>query len=141
METEEKTMCTYDCKQCGKTYQDELYPTDPNDCCYCYDCRSSIVCPFCHEKEFDKSGLKGHLQYGCKIYARIETREVSNTSVKDATSEVQSPCNSSLSVLIASAAAHRACCGAEHDPKNGKLHGYCVVCGVPWPCETARRYL
>ena len=33
--------------------------------------------------------------------------------------------------------AHRACCGSEHDPQNGKLHGYCVVCGVPWPCEYA----
>jgi hypothetical protein len=33
--------------------------------------------------------------------------------------------------------AHRACCGTEHDPANGKLHGYCVVCGVPWPCEVA----
>lgn len=34
-------------------------------------------------------------------------------------------------------AAHRVCCGTEHDPANGKLHGYCVVCGVPWPCEYA----
>ena len=33
--------------------------------------------------------------------------------------------------------AHRACLGVEHDPVNGKLHGYCVVCGVPWPCEIA----
>lgn len=33
--------------------------------------------------------------------------------------------------------AHRVCCGMEHDPTNGKLHGYCVVCGVPWPCEYA----
>ena len=33
--------------------------------------------------------------------------------------------------------ANRACCGTEHDPANGKLHGYCVVCGVPWPCEYA----
>lgn len=33
--------------------------------------------------------------------------------------------------------AHRACCGTEHDPANGKLHGYCVVCGVPWPCDYA----
>jgi len=31
--------------------------------------------------------------------------------------------------------AHRACCGSEHNPAEGKLHGYCVVCGVPWPCE------
>lgn len=35
-------------------------------------------------------------------------------------------------------AAHRVCCGTEHDPLNGKLHGYCVVCGVPWPCEFAK---
>lgn len=33
--------------------------------------------------------------------------------------------------------AHRGCCGTEHDPTNGKLHGCCVVCGVPWPCEYA----
>lgn len=41
----------------------------------------------------------------------------------------------------ASAMAHRACCGTEHDPLNGKLHGYCVVCGVEWPCATAKHYL
>lgn len=34
--------------------------------------------------------------------------------------------------------AHRACIGIEHDPANGKLHGYCVVCGVPWPCDIAK---
>lgn len=34
-------------------------------------------------------------------------------------------------------AAHRACCGTEHDPANGKLHGCCVVCGIPWPCKYA----
>lgn len=33
--------------------------------------------------------------------------------------------------------AHRACCGIEHDPANGKIHGLCVVCGVDWPCEFA----
>lgn len=42
---------------------------------------------------------------------------------------------------IAAATAHRVCCGTEHDPQNGKLHGYCVVCGVPWPCETAQLFL
>lgn len=42
---------------------------------------------------------------------------------------------------LASALAHRACCGTEHDPENGKLHGFCVVCGVPWPCETAASFL
>lgn len=38
---------------------------------------------------------------------------------------------------IAQIAAHRACCSEEHDPANGKIHGYCVVCGIPWPCEYA----
>ena len=38
---------------------------------------------------------------------------------------------------IAQLIAHRACCGVEHDPQNGKLHGLCVVCGVPWPCAYA----
>ena len=35
---------------------------------------------------------------------------------------------------IAQITAHRGCCGSEHDPSAGKLHGYCVVCGIPWPC-------
>lgn len=38
---------------------------------------------------------------------------------------------------VAQLTAHRACVGTEHDPANGKLHGCCVVCGVPWPCEYA----
>lgn len=42
---------------------------------------------------------------------------------------------------LAAALAHRGCCGSEHDPANGKLHGYCVVCGVPWPCDTAKFFM
>ena len=38
---------------------------------------------------------------------------------------------------IAQITAHRVCIGLEHDPANGKLHGHCVVCGVPWPCSYA----
>lgn len=34
--------------------------------------------------------------------------------------------------------AHRACCSEEHDPANGKIHGFCVVCGVPWPCDYSK---
>jgi len=44
-------------------------------------------------------------------------------------------------ILLAACLAHRACCGTEHDPQYGKLHGCCVVCGVPWPCETAAQFL
>ena len=43
-----------------------------------------------------------------------------------------------LQERIAQLTAHRVCCGIEHDPSKGKLHGFCVVCGVPWPCEVAR---
>jgi hypothetical protein len=38
---------------------------------------------------------------------------------------------------VAQLIAHRACCSSEHDPAKGKLHGYCVICGVPWPCAYA----
>lgn len=34
--------------------------------------------------------------------------------------------------------AHRACGNQEQDAANGKLAGYCVVCQVPWPCDTAK---
>lgn len=34
---------------------------------------------------------------------------------------------------------HRACLGVEHDPLRGKIHGYCVICGVPFPCPQADR--
>ena len=43
--------------------------------------------------------------------------------------------------LVASAKAHRAICGNECTFENKKLHGYCEVCGVPWPCDTARSFL
>jgi hypothetical protein len=46
-----------------------------------------------------------------------------------------------LNNRIAAAIAHRACCGVEQNLPNGKLHGYCVVCGVPWPCETAQSFI
>lgn len=42
---------------------------------------------------------------------------------------------------LAAAQAHRVCGSAEHDPQQGKLHGYCVVCLIPWPCETAQVFM
>lgn len=45
--------------------------------------------------------------------------------------------NETLLERTAQLLAHRGCCGSENDPANGKIHGYCVVCGVPWPCEYA----
>ena len=43
--------------------------------------------------------------------------------------------------MRAACAALRACCGVEADNSQGKIHGCCVVCGVPWPCETAQFFL
>ena len=43
--------------------------------------------------------------------------------------------NLMLTERIAQITAHRVCCGSEHNPQEGKFHGYCVVCGVPFPCE------
>jgi hypothetical protein len=43
--------------------------------------------------------------------------------------------------LAAAAIAHRVCIYQEHNPNNGKVHGCCVVCGDPWPCETAKQFL
>lgn len=51
------------------------------------------------------------------------------------------PSVADITADLAACTAHRACCGVEHDPANGKLHGLCVVCGVPWPCETAKYFL
>jgi len=30
-----------------------------------------VVCPFCHENDFDKLGLKIHLQQYCEIYKNM----------------------------------------------------------------------
>lgn len=43
--------------------------------------------------------------------------------------------------MIAAATAHRACGNQEQDAQNGKLAGYCIVCQVPWPCETAQSFI
>lgn len=42
---------------------------------------------------------------------------------------------------LAAVLGHRACGSAEHDPLSGKIHGYCIVCQIPWPCETAQAFL
>lgn len=30
---------------------------------------------------------------------------------------------------------HVPCTGTQHDPINGLIHGFCVRCRTPWPCE------
>lgn len=44
-----------------------------------------------------------------------------------------------LTEQLALVLAHRGCCNEEHDPAAGKIAGFCVVCGVPWPCQVAIR--
>ena len=31
--------------------------------------------------------------------------------------------------------AHRPVSGVEHDPQNGKFHGFCIRCITEWPCK------
>lgn len=47
------------------------------------------------------------------------------------------PIDMALVERVAQLTAHRACGGFEHDPSQGKFHGNCVVCLVPWPCDYA----
>lgn len=91
--------------------------------------RSDITCPFCGDGDFDLEGLKHHFRNGyCVVYeATAELPTVFNHPAQE------NRIGERAAVLIA----HRACCGTEHNPLEGKLHGYCVVCGVPWPCEYA----
>jgi hypothetical protein len=42
---------------------------------------------------------------------------------------------------LVTALAHRAVGNQEQDMQNGKLAGYCIVCQVPWPCDTAKHFL
>lgn len=71
----EKVMCTYDCEQCNAVFQDELYPDDPDNTIYCPACRMNFVCSFCYEKDFDKVGLKVHLQNYCQRFDEIDIHE------------------------------------------------------------------
>jgi hypothetical protein len=50
------------------------------------------------------------------------------------TSQARDGDSGALIERVAQLTAHRACLGVEHDAMNGRLHGYCVVCGIPWPC-------
>lgn len=36
---------------------------------------SNITCPFCHERDFDKIGLKFHLENYCKSYKDTGDRD------------------------------------------------------------------
>jgi len=45
--------------------------------------------------------------------------------------------SSPSSERVAQLLAHRACHAAEHNPEQGRIHGYCRVCGIPWPCAYA----
>lgn len=60
-----------------------------------------------------------------------------NEKIKSILEEIQAHYKASLQERIAQITAHRACHSAEHNPAEGKLHGCCVVCGVPFPCQYA----
>lgn len=66
---------------------------------------------------------------------KLYHHEAENFTLKKEVEELKEQQSTSFIERMAQISAHRACCGSEHDPSQGKLHGYCVVCGVPWPCE------
>ena len=65
-----------------------------------------------------------------ELFTEIErlTREVINQAWRRGELEAE---NARLREQVG----HRACLGTEHDPANGKIHGCCVICGEPWPCD------
>ncbi len=65
----------------------------------------------------------------CKNCLTLEEREAENSYGEDTINK------DLLLERIAQITAHRVCLGSEHNPFKGKLHGYCVVCGVPFPCD------
>lgn len=81
------------------------------------------------ERELSSMTERWRLQCDDAEQARLEQAEAALSAI--------APKPASLLERTAQIAAHRACCGTEHDPANGKLHGCCVVCGVPWPCKFA----
>lgn len=42
---------------------------------------------------------------------------------------------------VTAALAHRAVGNQEQDIQSGKIAGYCIVCQVQWPCDTAKHFL
>jgi hypothetical protein len=71
----------------------------------------------------------------------IVARKPKNRGLRHDERAVDNLNENAMLTLAASAIAHRICIHQEHDPNNGKVHGCCVVCGDPWPCDTAKRFL
>lgn len=85
-------------------------------------------------------GLRGSIldTSAKELQADQLAREIANLLAKLVTAaDASGEGKAGLVKRAAQLIAHRVCCGVEHDPANGKLHGYCVVCGVPWPCTYA----
>lgn len=69
--------------------------------------------------------------------AMMDGLEAENAGLRARVADLESADRGRQLERIAQLTAHRVCCGTEHDPIHGKLHGYCVVCGAPWPCAYA----
>jgi hypothetical protein len=93
-----------------------------------------VSCCDCH-RTFTREVVADFLQFFFPVAApSVPTPKYSKASEMDADDyDAEFHKQERIAQLIA----HRACTGSEHDPTNGKLHGYCVVCGVPWPCSYA----
>ena len=83
-------------------------------------CKEAMRC--IAELEAELAELKSHEDGPC-IYCDPLRRQL---AAKDEESK-----------RIAVLRAHREVNSQEHDPVNGKCHGDCIVCAVPWPCDFA----
>lgn len=74
----------------------------------------------------------------CDLLAVVSGMYYTARTERDAARAEANMFKLAYSERVAQLTAHRVCCGTEHDPTNGKLHGCCVVCGVGWPCDVAK---
>lgn len=91
-------------------------------------CSCGTVLGQCRCMSKDKTIIT--VENGCP---KCKAKDVGNTKTQGSQNEIN--------VLIASCTSHRACHSAEHNPEEGRIHGYCIVCGVPWPCEPAKKFM
>jgi hypothetical protein len=86
---------------------------------------SEVVETLLKERDEVRSNLAEERGMKMLVEARLENAEARSSAA--------------IAERIAQISAHRVCISGEHDPQNGKIHGYCVVCGVEWPCYIAMK--
>lgn len=119
------------CK-CGHLYLEKYQfekPLDSGVVGFCW-------CGFCKTRRNVYAPVEAKAKVG-KVDAPLQPTPTEKTAT---VGDVPIERSGNVAILTAACAAHRACCGREDDGK-GLIHGYCVVCGVPWPCDVAKVFV